>query len=126
MVYGLPTWRSANGERQWLSRLMETMEQIVVYGHPLGGMLWLGGPIAISLVLHAFACAAFLFFIAHCIRALALRTARAIRALYAFARSRALTGPAISLRRAIDPAFGRPLPVLCRIGERAPPLFQTA
>jgi hypothetical protein len=28
MAHGLQTWRSGNGERQWLSRLIETMEQI--------------------------------------------------------------------------------------------------
>ena len=28
MAQGLQTWRSGKGERQWLSRLIETMEQI--------------------------------------------------------------------------------------------------
>ncbi len=28
MGQGLQTWRSGKGERQWLSRLIETMEQI--------------------------------------------------------------------------------------------------
>jgi hypothetical protein len=28
MAQGLQTWRSGNGERQWLSRLIQTMEQI--------------------------------------------------------------------------------------------------
>lgn len=32
---------------------METGEQIVVAGHPLGGTIWLGGPILVSLALHA-------------------------------------------------------------------------
>lgn len=28
MAQGLQSWRSGRGERQWLSRLIETMEQI--------------------------------------------------------------------------------------------------
>lgn len=32
---------------------METGEQILVAGHPLGGTVWLGGPVAVSLALHA-------------------------------------------------------------------------
>jgi hypothetical protein len=32
---------------------METGEQIVVAGHPLGGTIWLGGPIVVSLALQA-------------------------------------------------------------------------
>jgi hypothetical protein len=32
---------------------METLEQIVVTGHPLGGTIWLGGPVLLSLALHA-------------------------------------------------------------------------
>ena len=28
MAHGLQSWRSGKGERQWLSRLIETMEQI--------------------------------------------------------------------------------------------------
>ena len=28
MAQGFQTWRSGKGERQWLSRLIETMEQI--------------------------------------------------------------------------------------------------
>jgi hypothetical protein len=33
--------------------VMETTEQTAIWGHPLGGTIWLGGPIAISLLLHA-------------------------------------------------------------------------
>jgi hypothetical protein len=32
---------------------METGEQVLVAGHPLGGWVWLGGPVAISLAVHA-------------------------------------------------------------------------
>jgi hypothetical protein len=33
--------------------VMETAEQIVVYGRAAGGTLWLGGPLAASLIIHA-------------------------------------------------------------------------
>ena len=35
---------------------METVEQIVTAGHPLGGFIWLGGPILISIALHLGGC----------------------------------------------------------------------
>lgn len=35
---------------------METVEQMIVAGHPLGGSIWLGGPVALSLLLHAVGC----------------------------------------------------------------------
>ena len=38
MAQGLQSWRSGKGERQWLSRLIETMEQIArpdVRGRPV-------------------------------------------------------------------------------------------
>jgi hypothetical protein len=31
---------------------METLEQLAVYHHALGGTLWLGGPVAASLIIH--------------------------------------------------------------------------
>ncbi|TAM73652.1 hypothetical protein EPN44_13245 [bacterium] len=37
---------------------METVEQVIVAGHPLGGSIWLGGPPALSLLLHAVGCVA--------------------------------------------------------------------
>jgi len=38
--------------------LMESLEQIAVAGHPMGGTIWLGGPIAVSLALHLVSCLA--------------------------------------------------------------------
>lgn len=35
---------------------METIEQFAVSGHALGGTVWLGGPVAVSLAAHALAC----------------------------------------------------------------------
>lgn len=48
---------------------METLEQIVVSGHPLGGALWLGGPVLVSLLLHAAACVLTTFGLARLLRA---------------------------------------------------------
>jgi hypothetical protein len=36
--------------------VMETCEQIALWGHPLGGTIWIGGPIAVSFMLHAIVC----------------------------------------------------------------------
>lgn len=38
---------------------METLEQIATSGHPLGGTVWLGGPVAASLLGHALSCVVF-------------------------------------------------------------------
>jgi hypothetical protein len=38
---------------------METLEQIAIAGHPFGGTMWLGGPIAFSLVFHLISCLLF-------------------------------------------------------------------
>jgi hypothetical protein len=38
MAQGLQSWRSGKGERQWLSRLIQTMEQIArsdIHGRPV-------------------------------------------------------------------------------------------
>lgn len=37
---------------------METLEQAIVAGHPLGGSIWLGGPLVLSLLFHAVGCVA--------------------------------------------------------------------
>ncbi len=36
--------------------VMETLEQIALFGHALGGSLWLGGPLALSMTLHLIGC----------------------------------------------------------------------
>jgi hypothetical protein len=55
--------------------VMETCEQIAIWGHPLGGTIWLGGPIAVSLVLHAIGGIAVAGIFSRALRWLAVRVA---------------------------------------------------
>jgi hypothetical protein len=103
----------------------ETCEQVVVLGHGLGGTIWLGGPILVSLAIHAAFCALTMLVIARLAQAFArtaLKIVRVIMALVAL-------GPRVTglvLRRSrYAPAHLQRAPLACRIGERAPP-FATA
>jgi hypothetical protein len=101
--------------------LTETFEQLVVLHHALGGTVWLGAPILISLPIHAAFCAVAMFAIARVVRAFA-KTALRIAQFVAVLAAR---GPCESglvlrgLRYAPVPFDFAPL--VCRIGERAPP-----
>lgn len=104
--------------------IMETTEQFIVGGHALGGTIWLGAPVPISLAVHA---AIGIIF-----------TVLIDRVVFAFTRK--AVGVVVSLRRwtrmltcrprsCIPSSFNigrrseiRP-PLLCRIGKRAPPLW---
>jgi hypothetical protein len=100
---------------------METAEQIVVAGHPLGGTIWLGGPIWFSLAVHACAGVAVAFALACTICACARTTVRVLRRIRSLA-VRALHAPApLALRRRGRIALAHATPVRCRIGNRAPP-----
>ncbi len=101
--------------------VMETLEQIVVAGHPLGGTVWLGGPIWFSFCVHAGVCVALTIGLARLICACTRTTVRAIRQLRALA-VRSVNGNApVVLRRRQSRAFVSSSPVVCRIGNRAPP-----
>ena len=98
---------------------METLEQLVVAGHPLGGTVWLGGPVAVSLALHACVGVGLAFGFARLIRWSAHTAADLIAAV----RRHVLVSPRPALvftvghaplRRAFAPALDR------RTG-RAPP-----
>ncbi|MBV8750518.1 MAG: hypothetical protein JO103_12490 [Candidatus Eremiobacteraeota bacterium] len=105
---------------------IETVEQVVVYGHPLGGAIWLGGPIVIALATHAVACVVLTVLVARALRALtsvavriacrvlAVRGVRALDALFAVRLA-----PAAALVR-------RPHPLAARAGKRAPPFLVVA
>lgn len=58
--------------------VMETIEQFVVCHHGLGGTVWLGGPIAVSLCTHLAICAGVLGTLAATIRTLAASAVRII------------------------------------------------
>jgi len=104
---------------------METTEQIIVGGHVLGPTVWLGGPIFASLALHAAFCLAITFWIARSARGLAATTLRVIRLIKTTARFAAHAFEILLPRRSDDSSFRQLVPVLCRIGERAPPLLRT-
>jgi hypothetical protein len=104
---------------------METAEQIIVGGHALGPTVWLGGPIFASLAIHAAFCLAVTFWMARSVRGLAVATLRVIALIKAIA---AFPTHAVEIppsRRWDEPCFVQLGPVLCRIGERAPPLLRT-
>ncbi len=100
---------------------MESLEQLAVRGHLLGGMLWLGGPIAVGLLVHALFCVATAFALARIMQGLehgAVRVARLICSALLSARDI----PPIILRR--DLTTSLPIsPLRCSTGERAPPSF---
>jgi hypothetical protein len=101
---------------------METLEQFVVYGHGLGGSIWLGGPIAVSVAVHALFCIASTLLVAKSLRAMTHTVVRLVRIFRELITVRArVTTPL--LRALHDLVAIRTLaPIACRIGERAPPL----
>jgi hypothetical protein len=102
---------------------METIEQMVVAGHPLGGAVWLGAPAAIALVLHGAACVLTACALARVLDRLT-RVAVDI-ALFVRAILLAATGEGRrAVRRSIAaPAGTRTHPLASRSGKRAPPFL---
>lgn len=102
---------------------METLEQIVVSGHTLGGTVWLGAPPVIALAFHALTCILVAYVGAKAVRSLAnaaLDVVLLVRALAA----RPVQPPSPIAWRGFDLcASVQFFPVLCRIGERAPPVL---
>ena len=60
---------------------MESCEQVIVFGHIAGGILWLGGPIVISLFVHAVACVLVAMTATRAVKALARTTLRVLRVI---------------------------------------------
>ena len=102
---------------------METLEQVVVDGHPLGGFVWLGAPVAIALGLHAVACIAVTFALARLLDGLtgvAVHFALFFREI--FPKLTLLRRPPAQIfERAID--LAQPEPLASRAGLRAPPFL---
>jgi hypothetical protein len=101
--------------------VMETAEQLVVWRHVLSRTAWLGGPLPMSLTIHAILCIAVALTIARSKRALAATTLRVMRILAAIAVfSARATRPILPAR--FDSICSKELlQLLCSIGERAPP-----
>jgi hypothetical protein len=101
---------------------METVEQLVVYGHPLGGTLWLGGPILAALFLHALIAATCAFLLACGLTALVQTLLRAVALVLSWFIERLKTCPIFVPRsqpiRRTEQTF-----CLAHTGKRGPPLF---
>jgi hypothetical protein len=102
---------------------METCEQFAVSGHGSGGTLWLGGPVFVGLFAHAVTCVLACFLGARVVRTLARTTLRVLRIVRALATFPARAPAAIVYRGRACVPYDRSAPLLCRIGERAPPLL---
>lgn len=101
---------------------METSEQYVVWGHVLGGTIWLGGPILVSLAVHALACLVVAFVALRVVRSIADATVRVITLIRALGTlSIGATSPTVPRRRNAF-TFHRIALTFCTVGERAPPL----
>jgi len=100
---------------------MESLEQLVVVGHPLGGSVWLGGPIVVALVVHALVCVALSFFLTRVLASLAQVAAEFATSLSAYARR---MGAALGFGARLVPVpryCATQHPLASRSGKRAPP-----
>jgi hypothetical protein len=104
---------------------METLEQIIVAGHPLGGAIWLGAPSVIGLALQGIACILTSCALARGLDALT----RAAIDIVLFVRAICLRMPSVdrsTLHVGVDsPATARLHPLASRTGKRAPPFLFT-
>jgi hypothetical protein len=118
LLWSLPSIFAVQIAGLWL---METAEQHLVVGHAFGGLIWLGGPAWFSLGVHAVICIVTALVARSVLRALEPRALRLIRALLSVLCT---VGEDRRMRLIprLAPIVVRPAFVLCRIGERAPPL----
>jgi len=101
--------------------IMETAEQLLVFRHAFGPTIWLGAPPAISVAVHAAVCLAVTCAIMRSRRTLAATTLRVVRLIVAIATFVPQIAVPILARQFNHICFKEFLPVLCTIGERAPP-----
>jgi hypothetical protein len=104
---------------------METLEQVVVYGHTFGGTLWLGGPVLVSLVFHFAGCVLASLGLRWIVHASAKTLAEVVRNVLAFILRLRIARPAIADRRFETPRLRRREPFLTRLKGRAPPILST-
>jgi hypothetical protein len=102
---------------------METSEQIAVVGHPLGGMIWLGGPVLASLAVHAVACLLVACAASKVLCALTRSAVRAVLLILAMAVRPTRGAAPTELGRLWARSSQTSFFVLCNVGERAPPLL---
>lgn len=101
--------------------LMETLEQTVVAGHPLGGLIWLGAPVVIALAVHALTCVVAFFFATAVMHELALATLSVVKIIRAIlTRDDVATTIVPRLRIVLRKQLAPELPTA---GGRAPPSY---
>ncbi len=100
---------------------METIEQIAVTGHPLGGAIWLGAPAAIAIAVHAVTCIIAFFVATRVMHELAWATLRVVRIIRAILTREAARS--IIVRRLRIVLRTQLAPELCTAGGRAPPSY---
>jgi hypothetical protein len=104
---------------------METVEQIVTAGHPLGGFIWLGGPVVVSIAMHLIGCILVTMLLSKIVTVSARTVARILHLAIAVLRRISATAPSLRLRfRCALTPHEEP----CRRASRgrAPPLFLSA
>jgi len=105
--------------------LMETIEQLVVFGHLFGPTIWLGAPVLISLSGHAVACILITLAAARLMQSCANATLSIVRIVCAFATLALRDAQALICRLQDARTHCLPARFFCPVGERAPP-FVTA
>jgi hypothetical protein len=100
---------------------METLEQLAVLGHTLGGTVWLGGPVLVALAFHT----ATALIVAMTFSRVLHRLAQSVIDAVVFFRRLVLAWAALT-PAAPDPIFGEPPcrsdePALARLQGRGPP-----
>jgi hypothetical protein len=107
---------------------MESIEQLAFGGKLLGGIVWLGGPVAFSLITHALLGSAFTLLLAALVRAILATVASLVRdAIDAILFSLSRDGRRAFVKRDADAALPRAqAPHLRQLGGRAPPALPLA
>jgi hypothetical protein len=100
--------------------MMETLEQIVVTGHPLGGTVWLGGPAPISIAMHAAGAIIASVVLARTIRWSARTLVDVVSYVCAALQVRHARPAFVAVRHDLAPARFR-APLLAARAGRAPP-----
>lgn len=101
--------------------VMETAEQVLIWGHPLGSTIWLGAPFPIAVSIHAIVAFAVATTLVRSRRALAATTLRVIRSIRAIA-TLAAAPPRVVTCKPRRSVLRKLVPALRAIGERAPPV----
>jgi len=107
---------------------MESIEQLAFGGRLLGGTVWLGGPIAFSLLTHAILGAGCTLLLAALVRAILATVASLVRdAIDAILFSLSRDGRRTFVKRDADATLPRAqAPHVRQLGGRAPPLLPLA